>query len=774
MRDLMEGRHGVFFWRNLGNGPLHFYWVAFLVKGLGLPLNYLTLKTATAVCGLLVAPALFLLGRELGGLWLGVAAAGFGAWSKWSVALARQGVEYIYPIPLTALVLWAVLRYQRRGDRGSVLAAGAAIGVGLSTYLSFRIVPLLVPLAFGVALFDPRRKGRRWTVVRDGVLAAATSAMLFLPVIKFAFLGEHREFFWSRIATRATAAERALAGNPWRVFAGNLWNMAKAFHWRGSSTWTVLHADEPFLDIVSGGLFLAGLVLLVRLAMQKSWRWATLVPAFFLLTLPTTLSIAFPDENPSLNRAGPVLPVVFVLVGLAFAHVWTGFLRERVLLRVAGLSAMLAGAGWSVQMNAEAYFVRLGESYDALIEHALPIADVIGRYRAQGIPIRQSYLLAVDFWVDARIIALELGDPSWSDTNNIAPPKIPAEPDRAAARLRLPGERPGACARARTALSRRDDADHPAVAARPRLRRLRRALRQERRVLGVEKAQLPPRGARVHPDVKAFGLEEGDDLLVGVRRDVVVVLEGDAGDPAERGVGKAEDGLELRALAVDLEEVAAGNVEPVEGGDEGRRPDVDRSGGALAAVARRPVLARESGDRIQDERSVGRGDRLRKRAGVADAVDAQVLFQAREGLGEGLERVDPALRTEAPRMHGEVAHPGADVHDGPVRLDPGAPLVVAVETGLLQDPDFHPGRDAEAGAAVEGDDERQRDRQAEEEPQDPADRPHPEQDRRDGRQVVDPARRAPAARAPRRRHGFFAAAAATCTVPTALAAVSTT
>ena len=154
------------------------------------------------------------------------------------------------------------------------------------------------------------------------------------------------------------------------------------------------------------------------------------------------------------------------------------------------------------------------------------------------------------------------------------------------------------------------------------------------------------------------------------------------------------------------------------------------------------------------------------------AVDAQVLLQPRKGLGKGLEGEDRALRTEATGMHGEVAHSGAHVHDGPVRLDPGAPLVVAVETGLLQDPDFHPGRDAEAGAAVERDDERQRDRQTEEEPQDPAHRPHPEQDRRDGGQVIDPARRAPAARAPRRRHGFFAAA--TCTVPTALAAVSTT
>ena len=416
---------GIFFWRNLGNGPLHFYWTALLVKGFGLPLNYLTLKTATAACGLLVAPALFLLGRELGGVWLGVAAAGFGTWSKWSVALARQGVEYIYPIPLTALVLWAVLRYQRRGDRGSVLAAGAAIGIGLSTYLSFRIVPLLVPLAFGVALFDRRREGRRWRVVGDGVLAAATSAVLFLPVIKFAFLGENREFFWSRIATRATAAERALRASPWRVFAGNLWNMTKAFHWKGSSTWTVLPADEPFLDVVSGALLLAGIVLLIRAAFTGSWRWATLLPALFLLTLPTTLAIAYPEENPSLNRAGPSLPVVFLLVGLAFAYLWKGFLRERVLLRAAGLSALLAGAGWSVQMNAEAYFVRLADSYDALIEHALEIAAVIGRYRSHGVPIRQSYLLAVDYWVDARIIALELGDPSWSDTNNIVPPKVP-------------------------------------------------------------------------------------------------------------------------------------------------------------------------------------------------------------------------------------------------------------------------------------------------------------------------------------------------------------
>jgi hypothetical protein len=94
-------------------------------------------------------------------------------------------------------------------------------------------------------------------------------------------------------------------------------------------------------------------------------------------------------------------------------------------LRLAGIAALLAAASVSMRENAESYFVKLGVSYDRLIEHAMEIAAEIRRHQAQEVPIGQSYLLAVDYWVDARNIALELGDPTWSDTNNIAPPKVP-------------------------------------------------------------------------------------------------------------------------------------------------------------------------------------------------------------------------------------------------------------------------------------------------------------------------------------------------------------
>lgn len=425
MRDVLNGRYAIYFFRNLGIAPFHFYWTCGLVKLLGLPLHFLTLKWATAAFGLLLIPALYLAGKELGGAWLGLAAAAFAAWGKWSFALARQGQEYVYAIAPAALVVWLLLRYQRRGDRASILGAGVAIGVGLSTYTSFRAVPLLVPLGLAAALLDRRRRGSRWQVVGHGFLIAATAAIVFLPIGKFMLVGEHREFFWARVATRATDVEAALAGQLPRIFSGNLGNMAKAFHWRGASTWTVLQEYDPFLDVVSGGLLLAGLVLALAYTARCSWRWAWLLPALILLTLPSTLAIAFPHENPSLNRAGPAIPVVFLLMALPFAYLARGIWRERLVPRVAGLAALAAGAVFSVQQNSHAYFVRFGASYDHLIDHSMEMAEVIKQYRARGVPISQTYLLAVDFWVDARNIALELDDPGWSDTHNIVPPKVP-------------------------------------------------------------------------------------------------------------------------------------------------------------------------------------------------------------------------------------------------------------------------------------------------------------------------------------------------------------
>jgi hypothetical protein len=297
----------------------------------------------------------------------------------------------------------------------------------MMTYQSFRVVPLLVPLAVASTLLDRRRQGRRWSAIGDGLLAAGTSLVVFLPVLKFALVGEHRDIFWSRVLTRATSVERPIVGSPLRIFARNLGNMAAAFHWRGSSTWTLLYRYDPLLDAVSGALLLAGLVLALRQALSGSWRWAFLLVLPFILTLPSTLVLSYPEENPSVNRASAAIPVVFVLVGAPVAFLGARFARERTLLRVAGFAALLGAAVVSARENADAYFGRLGTSYDALVDHAMEVAAVMARYREAGIPLSQQYLLSSRYWVDARNVAFELGDPPWADTHNVAPDEAPEE-----------------------------------------------------------------------------------------------------------------------------------------------------------------------------------------------------------------------------------------------------------------------------------------------------------------------------------------------------------
>ena len=427
LRDLLRGHFSVFFFRNLGIAPLHFYWTAGVMKAAGLPLKYLTVKTATALFGTLLIPAVFLLGREVGGAWMGIATAALVAFAKWPASLARQGLEYVYAIPPTALVLWALFRYQRRGDRGSLLLAGLALGAGLYGYTSFRVVPLVVPLALGAALLDPRRKGRRLRVLGDGLVLSGTALLAFLPLAKFVLLGEHRTAFWSRAATRLLDVERPIPGSPLSIFGQNLLNMLGAFHRRGSSTWTVLLSDDPFLDPATGGLLLAGCVLTIALVLRGSWRWLWVVPAFFVLTLASTLSLAYPGENPSLNRAAPSLPLVFLVAALPLLWLGQRFASQPRALRALGFAA-LAGIGiLSLRWNYKSYFVEFADSYDLLIEHSLDMAKVLQEYRAQGIPYSRAYLLGFDYWVDGRNIAFEIGDPDWADAHLLPARQMPTD-----------------------------------------------------------------------------------------------------------------------------------------------------------------------------------------------------------------------------------------------------------------------------------------------------------------------------------------------------------
>jgi hypothetical protein len=418
--DLQNGQRPIFFVRNTGREPFQFYWTFALMEFFGLPLRYLTLKIGTAIIGLLALPALYLLGREMGGTRLGLAVAALAAWSKWPVSLARNGLRYTLGALPTVIVLWALLRYFRRGDRASILWAGLAIGLGLHGYSTFRVVPLLALLVFGFVLIDTRRRARRRGVLLDGVALAGTAFVVALPLIHYML--QHADQFWYRAATRVASVERAVGPDRIAIFGRNLWNMLLAFSWRGSSSWVLIREYEPFLDAVTASFLVAGVVLLILQMRRGGLRWAILPAAFLVLTLPSTLSLAFPIENPSINRAGTAIPVVFLIAGLPIIYLLSSQRRSVARVAAAGIATLLL---FSIEENARQYFVGFDRQYAQRIDHSTQMSRVLDEYRRRGVPLGQMYLLYTDYWVDGRNIALELGQPSWAETHIVPTGKLP-------------------------------------------------------------------------------------------------------------------------------------------------------------------------------------------------------------------------------------------------------------------------------------------------------------------------------------------------------------
>ena len=422
LTDLLHGERPIFFARNTGREPWKFYWLFVLVKIFGLRPDFLTTKVGTVTTALFAIPAMFLLGREIGGDRLGLFAAALVGWSKWPLAMARLGIRVSYAVLPTAMVLWALLRYLRRGDRASALWAGVWIGIGLYGYIPFRIVPLLVPLAALFALIDPRWRSRRRRLVVDVPLIGATASVVFLPLLHY--VREYPQFFWERMAERGSLSH-VFSRETLATIAENLRNMALAFHVRGDGGWVNFVTRDPFLDIVTGALLIAGIALAIARTFRGSIRWAVPMAGIVILTLPSVLILSFAHENPSANRSVAAIPAVFLLAASPLDRLvgWLQPLRLRA--RIAGSAAIAVLLAVSMRESYRTYFGDYHRQYARLVEHTVEMAREIRSAGARGIPPSNAYVLNRAYWIDPRNIGFELRDADWAAAHEVRPGSPP-------------------------------------------------------------------------------------------------------------------------------------------------------------------------------------------------------------------------------------------------------------------------------------------------------------------------------------------------------------
>jgi len=416
IQDLLDGQRPWFFPRNTGREPMQFYLVFLVAAVRGV--DHLSLKLVTASAGTLVTLFCFLFARQFFGNAVGLVAAFLAGVSLWEVATARVGLRFPFAPLFSAICLYLLFRALRSGQRRDYLLLGLALGAGLYGYTPFRIVvPLYIALALALTLVLRWRDGllARLDLVRNGLLCYVVAAVVFLPLGRY--MVDYPASFWGRALSRV-ATEGAVPGHPVLVFLGNVKNALLMFNWQGDVVWVNIVPNVPVLDPLTGALFLLGVVYAgVRLVRAREWIYAYLLLAIPVLTLSSTAAITFPNENPSVIRAGPLIPVVFVLAALPL--VLAARQLRALLGRPAGVvlaaGLMVVSLGLVARWNYESYFITYNEQYRLTAHNSREMGQVVRGFAESVGSYEQAYHIPWPHWVDTRNIGTAAGRPRWNN-----------------------------------------------------------------------------------------------------------------------------------------------------------------------------------------------------------------------------------------------------------------------------------------------------------------------------------------------------------------------
>lgn len=422
VKDVLDGRRPVYFERNTGREPLQFYFAALVIQVLHTGLSHLTLKITGAVAGLLMLPYVYLLGKEIQDRRLGLFAMALAAIAFWAVAISRVGLRFPLSPLFVAPVLYYLLRGFRTGRRNDFLLAGLFLGIGLYGYSTIRVLPVLLVLAILWLALPLRRAAQNAfqspaglrALLANTVLLFATTAVVFLPLYRYAI--EPNSYFWYRTFSRLGDTEAAVQGSIFEIFLKNNWNALLMFNYKGDLVWVNTLPGQPVLDLVTGALFVFGVAyLLLRLVLRRDQVAGLLLFSLPVLMLPSTLSFAFPEENPSVVRTGGAIPIVMVI---AAYPLWLLFNRLRAVWADSGGargSWVIVGGLLAVAavLNHGLYFERYLKQYIGFAQNASEIGAAARAYADSVGSLDQVYMCLHPHWADTRAVGIYAGQVGW-------------------------------------------------------------------------------------------------------------------------------------------------------------------------------------------------------------------------------------------------------------------------------------------------------------------------------------------------------------------------
>jgi len=406
--NVLRGQYDIFFTRNTGREAFQMYLTAAAAKVFGTGVSFLSLKIGTCLAGLFALPFIYLLGKEIKNKEVGLLAMFFAGIAYWPNVISRVALRFALFPAFAAPTLFFLIRGLKRKRWNDFLYAGLALGFGLHGYSPFRIVPVAVVVILLIYFLHTTSKSNRRQAIIALVLVGLISLVIFLPLLRFAI--SNYDMFSYRMQTRMTDIEIPLSGSYPNIFFSNFWKALIMFQWDNGQIWVHSIPGRPALGIISAALFSLGIILvLMRYIRNKHWMDLVLLLSIPILILPSVLSIAFPDENPSLNRTAGALIPVFIVIGIAvenlISNIKSGFpARWGKWVSWAAVLLLLAG---SAKINAQLVFVDYYQQFKTNAWNTSEIGQVIYQFSETIGDEDQAWVVPYPHWVDTRLVGIQ-------------------------------------------------------------------------------------------------------------------------------------------------------------------------------------------------------------------------------------------------------------------------------------------------------------------------------------------------------------------------------
>lgn len=410
--DVLAGKTSIYFARNTGREAFQFYLTAVIIQIFDTGISFLSLKLGTAMAGLVTLPFIYLLGKQLANKWVGLVAMLMAGIAYWPNVISRVALRFaLYPL-FTAPVLYYLFKGLQEKNRNDLVLSGIFLGMGLHGYSPARILPVYVVVIFLIYWLRNKRISKNQTLLWTLCLVAFAAFIFFLPLLRY-FI-EHPAMVSYRALSRMTSVEQSVKGSALLVFLDNFWKSSVMLFFRNGQIWVHSIPNRPALDMISAVFFFVGLIFIFRRYIKfRDWEGLALLLAIPILMLPSSLSLAFPRENPSLNRSGGAIVPVFIIAALGFYQVMRVlFLKDSKKLTKILLSILLIiMLSISLIQNYDLVFRQYAQQFLGNAWNTSEIGQVIADFIAAGNSADNAFVVPYAHWVDTRLVGINAGIP---------------------------------------------------------------------------------------------------------------------------------------------------------------------------------------------------------------------------------------------------------------------------------------------------------------------------------------------------------------------------